>query len=110
MTKQKIIEHTLKEMGASSYEYDETVSALQKKLPDTDIKTCEDFRHLKAECCDTCHRMNPVWEMELKKLPDGGNAWVCCAVSRAIFPKSEQKDDDAIKLHKIIFGEDCPEK
>jgi hypothetical protein len=67
------------------------IAELQKRLPDTDIKTCEDFRHLNVVCCDTCHTFYPHYEMSLIDLPDGTKAWVCDPVKWAIYPEQYQK-------------------
>jgi hypothetical protein len=54
MTKDEIIAKTLRESNCASDD-EGVVEMLKAKLPDgVDIKTCEDFRHLNAECCETC--------------------------------------------------------
>src|ERR1035441_382876 len=107
MTKQEIIETTLKAMGWSPEENETVIIELEWRLPDNlDIKTCDDFKHFNVECCDTCHTFYAHYDMYLIDLSEGGNAWVCCAVNRAMFPKSDQNDDEATKLHHYIFGED----
>ena len=61
---------------------------LERRLPSVDtFKTCEDFKHLNAQCCDSCHRPYEIYEMKAVPLPDGGYAWVCCALDRAIRPE-----------------------
>jgi hypothetical protein len=62
---------------------------LEQRLPYVDtFKTCEDFRHLNAKCCDSCHGSYEIYEMEVVLLPEGGYAWVCCgAIKRAICPE-----------------------
>ena len=63
VTKNEIIEKTLREIGPRLDEHEEPYSVideLQERLPDTDIKTCEDFRHLNVTCCDTCHTFYPA--------------------------------------------------
>jgi hypothetical protein len=61
---------------------------LEKRLPDVEaFKTFEDFGHLGAECCGSCHGSYEICEMEAVPLPGGGHAWVCCAVDRAIRPE-----------------------
>jgi hypothetical protein len=98
VTKNEIIEKTLKEIGPRLEEHEEpyseepdfeeiVIAELQGKLPDTDIKTCEDFRHLNVTCCDTCHTFYPHYEMSLIDLPDGTKAWVCDPVKWAICPE-----------------------
>jgi hypothetical protein len=87
MNKAEIISQTLRAMKLtvppSTDDQDEEafiVSVLQDKLPDGDIKTCEDFKHLNVECCDTCHNFHPHYEMTVIDLPGGGKAWVCDTV------------------------------
>jgi hypothetical protein len=95
MTRNEIIDKTLKEMGplepeneppySEEPDYEESIIAeLLSKLPDTDIKTCDDFKHLNVECCDLCHTSYPQYKMHLVDLPDGGKAWICYPVRRAI--------------------------
>jgi hypothetical protein len=62
------------------------VAALKSADPDADIRTCEDFYHLHVECCDTCHRSYPHYDMALIDLESGGNAWICCAIEQALNP------------------------
>lgn len=126
VTKNEIIEKTLKEIGprlkehevpyseAPTCEEEEIVIAeLQKRLPDTDIKTCADFRHLNVTCCDTCHTFYPHYEMSLIDLPDGAKAWVCDPVKWAIYPEQYQElqewkqNSREGKLLRRIFGEDA---
>jgi len=71
MTKAEIIDKMLRAMNLSPFEneppfsddQDEEefiTSVLQDRLPEgVEIKTCEDFRHLNVECCDTCHNFYP---------------------------------------------------
>jgi hypothetical protein len=60
------------------------VSVLQDVLPNgVDILTCEDFKHLRVACCETCHDY-PHYDMSLICLPDGLAAWVCHCVEGAI--------------------------
>jgi hypothetical protein len=47
-----------------------------------DIPTCDDFRHLNVECCDTCHNFHPHYETKQIDLRSGG--WVCHAESSRI--------------------------
>jgi hypothetical protein len=71
VTKNEIIEKTLKEIGPRLDEHEVpyseepdreeiVIAELQKRLPETGIKTCEDFRHLNVRCCNTCHTFYPV--------------------------------------------------
>ncbi len=105
MTKTEIIAKTLKLMNLPSsthqpyddspdYEED-VIKTLESKLPDGDIKTCGDFKHLDVKCCKTCYEFYPQFEMSLISLPDGGKAWVCDAVKWALYPDEYQKIKDA---------------
>ena len=85
VTKNKIIEKTLREIVPRIEEREELYSVmaeLQERLPDTDIRTCGDFRHLNVTCCDTCHAFYPHYEMSLIDLPDGAKAWEMCIRDR----------------------------
>lgn len=84
MTKDEIIALTLQQMGPDpGYEH-VVIGELQKKLPEREIKTCADFRHLKIECCDSCHTAYPHYDMYLIALADGSLAWVCCPLQRLL--------------------------
>jgi hypothetical protein len=67
------------------------LSALEKSLqtvgPDTNIQTCEDFGLLNVRCCKSCHGLYQHYEMSLVEVEPVGNAWVCCAVDRALNPR-----------------------
>jgi len=85
---------------------------LEKRVPNVqEFKTCEDFRHLNVECCDSCHGTYEMYEMEAVPLDDGGYAWVCCALDRAIRPEWHAERDRRLaktaagKLVKRMFGE-----
>jgi hypothetical protein len=96
MNKVEIISKTLKEMGFStpatqspfSEEQDEeafVISVLRDALPEgVEIRTCEDFRHLNVECCESCHEHDAHYQMKVIQLPDGSPAWVCDSVKSAI--------------------------
>jgi hypothetical protein len=100
VTKNEIITKTLKEMnqgradsGGSKLDPNEeldreelVIVTLREQLPN-EVSTCEDFEGLKAQCCDTCHRFYPHYDMYLENLPTGGKAWLCCT-ARAAFLKS----------------------
>lgn len=102
MTKEQIIEKTLCDMscaGDCDAQDDELIAFLRERVPDGDSKTCEDFKHLGVECCDTCHRFVPETDMYSVDLPDGGKAWICCAVRSVLFPEPEEdKSDPEVKL------------
>ena len=102
VTKNEIIEKTLKEIGPRLEEHEEpyseepdfeeiVIAELQGKLPDTDIKTYEDFRHLNVECCELCHECFPQYQMNLIDLPDGAQAWVCDPISWAIYSEERKE-------------------
>src|SRR5260370_1879480 len=102
MTKNEIITKTLAAMNQDGGDiggterdsneepdYEELVIAtLREQLPDDDVKTCEDFEGLKMQCCATCHRFYPHYDMCLENLPTGGKAWLCCAVRAASLQSS----------------------
>ncbi len=102
MTREQIIEITRRELNLlpSSGPHKEAnddamhtpiiIAALQLALPDTEIKTCQDFKHLNVPCCPLCHTYVRLDKMELIDLPDGGKAWVCHAIQWAIFPERSQ--------------------
>jgi hypothetical protein len=102
VTKNEIITKTLAEMkqgcgdiGGSELNTDEgldreelVIVTLREQLPDDDVNTCEDFEGLKAQCCETCHRFYPHYDMYVENLPTGGKAWLCCAVRTALLQSS----------------------
>ena len=99
LTKIQVIEKTVADMGrywcwedgSDSGDYAGwlavVVAELERRLPDGVIKTCGSFQHLHAACCDACHTYYPHREMSLLDLPDGGKAWVCHNIERAICPE-----------------------
>ncbi len=95
MTKNAVIEKTLREIGPRTSKYDQPfdespdeeeiiVAEINLRLPDTDIKTCVDFQYLNVSCCDTCHNFYPHYEMSVIVLPDGATAWVCDPLKEAL--------------------------
>jgi hypothetical protein len=98
MTKNEIITKTLAEMKQDrgnicgsecapneELDYEELmIVTLREQLPDDDVSTCEDFEGLKAQCCETCHRFYPHYDMYLEDDPAGGKAWLCCTVRAAL--------------------------
>lgn len=115
MTKNEIIEKTLRDIGPLEPDYTEIVVAeLQRRLPDSEIKTCDDFKHLNAACCESCHTFYPHYEMKVIDLPDGAKAWVCDAVEWAIYPERLQqlqhwsRNSAEGKMLRKIFGDDNP--
>jgi hypothetical protein len=116
VTKAEIIAETLRAAKLDDEpDYQPIVIAeLQRKLPEgVEIKTCEDFKHLNVECCDTCHNFYPHYEMRLIELPDGSPAWVCDTVRWAIYPEEYRKLQERSrntpegKLLSKIFGVDA---
>ena len=122
MTKNELIEKTLKEIGPRLKEHEDpygeaptcaeiVIAELQERLPGMDIKTCEDFRHLGVTCCHTCHTFYPHDEMSLIDALDGAKAWVCDQVRWAIYPEQYQElqewsqNSPTSKLLRQIFGE-----
>lgn len=102
MTKADIIAKTLKEcrcpvdidepLTGHEPDYQEIVIAeLSRRLPDADIRTCEDFRHLNVECCEICHECFPQYQMDLIDLPDGAKAWVCDPIRWAIYSEERKE-------------------
>jgi len=117
MTKGEIIERTLAEFEHDDEDRQFALDELEKRLPpDLDIKTCEDFRHLNAECDETCHKEYPHYDMSLIDLPDGSKAWVCNPIRWAIYPEQYRelqewsRNSPEGKLLRQIFGEDEDEK
>ncbi len=96
MLKADIISKTLSEMNyepppENSYseepDYDEIViEELNRRLPEGEVRTCDDFKDLNVECCEPCHEFYPQYDMSLIELPDGAKAWVCDHVKSAIYP------------------------
>jgi hypothetical protein len=86
------------------------IQTLEAKLreiePDSEIRTCSDFGHLLAECCEICHTFSPHYEMSLLAVEAGGEAWICCAIDRALNPQkhSQLASSAAYKTLAAIFG------
>jgi hypothetical protein len=63
-----------------------------------------------AACCDMCHTCYPHHEMSVVDLPDGGKAWVCHGVERAIFsePSGERhagrRRTPGMRMHGRLVG------
>lgn len=97
ITKQELIDQMLTAMRNSPYsndaehaggqdgvDYDAIVLAtLNERLPEGDIKTCEDLS-IDVQCCDICHSVYPHYDMYVEDLPDGSKAWICCRVRSAL--------------------------
>lgn len=118
MKKQELIELTLKATHDSLYsnpteepggrdadDYDSVVLAtLAERLPEGDIKTCEDLS-LGVECCGTCHEFYPHSDMYLETLPTGEVAWICCRVRSALLnPGQSDEDQELIDLEEALGG------
>jgi len=85
----------------------QTLEAKLRKIePDCEIRTCGDFGHLLAECCEICHTFSPHYEMSLLDVEGGGEAWICCAVDGALNPQkhSEPRSSTAYKTLAKILG------
>jgi hypothetical protein len=103
MAKSEIISNTLShEMKRVSSEREPTsderdyerivVAELRRRLPEGEgIKSCEGFKHLGVQGCDTCHNFYPHDEMSVIDLPDGGKGRVCDPVKWAIYPEEYQR-------------------
>jgi hypothetical protein len=102
MTKSEIIQKTLRDLRIAIVRTEppysdepELETYLANRLQDgVDIKTCEDFRHLGAACCEVCHYSYPDSDMYLIDLPDGGKAWVCDQVQWAIYPQRRREFEE----------------
>ncbi len=113
MTRDEVIQKTLRDLNMVSEAgdrtcdeetYSQVVGHLRARLPDgIDIKTCEDFAHLGAECCDTCHHFYSEYEMEFIDLPDGGKAWVCDQVEWAIYPERKRELEEWSREQAELF-------
>lgn len=120
MTKQELIKMTLKAMrnarhsiapeeyGSQDTEGDDSgaLSILTERLPEGDIKTCQDTS-TGVECCDTCHTFIPHYEMYLETLPTGELAWICCSVRSAVRNPGGAKEiqgTDWIDLEEALGG------
>src|SRR5664280_3479681 len=94
MKKEEIIENLRKELTELYSEDPEYLamaiecveSNLSREDSNANIRTCADFSDLNIECCQTCHHFYPHYEMQLVDIESGGNAWICCAFSRALNP------------------------
>ena len=85
----------------------QTLDAKLRKIePDREIRTCCDFGHLLAECCEICHTFSPHYEMSLLAVESGGEAWICCAIDRALNPQkhSQLASSAAYKTLATILG------
>ena len=102
MTKQEIIDLTLQQVEYRRYSTPEGIEAndaiviaeLNKRLPESEIKTCGDFKYLNVECCEICHTCYPHYEMHMESLPDGNNAWICDTVRSAVLGLKEPSEEE----------------
>jgi hypothetical protein len=84
-----------------------TIEAKLREIePDRDIRTCSDFSHLHAECCEICHALSPHYEMSLLDVEGGCKAWICCALDRALNPQKHAHlaSSAAYKTFAAILG------
>jgi len=117
MTKNKIIEQILKDfrtrvkesrapLGDETGDEKEIVEVLKASLKsveaDESVRTCEDFHHLNVECCETCHTFYAHYEMSLIDLESGGNAWICCAMDRALNPGKLERFEQSPEYKQIV--------
>jgi len=104
MTKNEIIDKTLTEIRpkfaereepySDGSDWDEIVIAeLQDRLPERDIKTCEDLLHLQVECCEACHTFYPHYDLKAIDLPDGSRAWVCDPVKDGVYSERDRQSE-----------------
>lgn len=106
LTKNDIIEKTIREFEEHVGQEiapelrEHIVNVLNERLPEEDIKTCEDFKYLNCECCETCHTFYAESEMWLVDLPDGGKAWICNGIRGELFP--ETKVDESNPEKKLL--------
>ena len=68
-------------------------AALESAADDSNIRTCYDFSDLNVACCDICHHFDPANEMALINIESGGNAWICCALDRALNPETHARPE-----------------
>ena len=116
MTKNEIIQMTVRAMGldkgsltTEEAEYRTVVEAtLMERLPDTNLKTCEEFHHLATACCEICHTFYAHYEMDLEDLPSGEKAWICCSLRSALFePRGmDQLQEEVVDLERILGFDD----
>jgi hypothetical protein len=129
MTTSEIIEGVLKDLRTQAkksgtsfgdeVDYEtEIISVLEASLKGvekgTNIRTCEDFRHLNVRCCETCHTFDQHYEMSLIDIESGGDAWICCAMDRALNPRKRARLEQSPEYEQIrsMLGSDirgtCP--
>jgi hypothetical protein len=76
---------------------------MERLPPGLNFKTCKDFGHLGAGCCECCHSIYEHYEMELEDLPSGEKAWICCSLHSALFELSEtdQLQEEVVDLERF---------
>jgi hypothetical protein len=84
MTKKQLIATTLRESNCPPNYRKVIVEELERRLPETVVKVCSDFRYIAVPCCEFCHVSYAHYDMELITLPDQTSAWLCCAVAVAL--------------------------
>ena len=96
----------------TGYSEEEIVKVLHRSLAglpaDSLLRPCADFSQLNVECCETCHYHDPHFEMALIDVEGGGNAWICCALDRALNPIKHAKLQSSTEYEEIerMFGPD----
>jgi hypothetical protein len=117
---QQILEQHLRDESVGNEEHlcrdsgnkEEVIATLEASLQNADgddeIRTCADFKGLNIECCETCHTFYPEDEMALLDVEAGGNAWLCCAMGRALNPLKQAAFEQSEEYRMIdeILGLD----
>jgi hypothetical protein len=84
ITKKQLIATTLRESNCPPMYRKVIVEELERRLQETVVKVCSDFRYLGVPCCESCHVGYAHYDMELITLSDQTSAWLCCAVAVAL--------------------------
>jgi hypothetical protein len=120
MTKEELIDLTLKEIRDSRYsnpteesggqdadDYESVALAtLTERLPEGEIKTCQDLS-TGVECCYICHGLYFYYEMYLEQLPTGDVSWICCSVRSELRNPGhadEAQNQELIDLEEALGG------
>jgi hypothetical protein len=110
VTKDEIIQMTIQAMGFDTPDAEEDRAIVEATLterltPGTNFKTCKDFGHLTAGCCESCHSVYEHYELRVEDLPSGEKAWICCSVRRALLepPKGmDQLLEETVDLEQML--------
>jgi hypothetical protein len=94
--------------GAEEYRAIVETTLMERLPPGTNFKTCKDFGHLAAGCCECCHSIYEHYEMELEDLPSGEKAWICCSLRSALFePRGmDQLQEEVVDLERFLGFDD----